>query len=126
MSLLKNWKHNRWIINFFRIPSTLIVGVKSSSHRGKVIPGSSPNVPCGGHDELFLSSVVTSGQLLSFLYCVLLASLLPFEEGVPGLHISPGDAAIGQITDHSGQFRDLGEKGRPRISQLCICAKYLP
>lgn len=47
----------------------------------------------------------------SFLHGLLFASLLAFKEGVPGLHVGPREAAVGQISDDSRQFRDLG-KGR--------------
>ena len=64
-----------------------------------------------GHDESY-SFISANGQKLpklsSFFDCLFFPSFLTFKERISGLHISPRDAAIGQIANYTGQFRDLG------------------
>lgn len=56
-------------------------------------------------------------KLSSFLHCLFFTSFLPFKERVPGLHVGPREAAVGQISDDTGQFRDLGKREEKSKSQ---------
>lgn len=54
---------------------------------------------------------VEGGGWCLLLDRVLLAGLLPFEDGVFALDIGPGQAAAGQVPDDARQLADLGGGG---------------
>lgn len=56
MSLLKRMETQQIDYKFVQNSFNFNCGVKSSSHWGKIVPGSSHNVLCSGHDELFIST----------------------------------------------------------------------
>lgn len=96
----------------FRIPPTLIRGQVRQPEGQMQSLGASQTMLCFYKVDTISYFITASGHRLpkssSFLDYLFFTSLLPFKERIPGLHIGPRDAAIGQIADDTGQFRDLG------------------